>query len=148
MARITAKNASQQAFIPVMRELVRAYQAFESTDTEQLRKYNLTSPQADVIFTLGNTNGMSFKEIGNRALITKGTLTGVIDRLVDKCLVERIPCESDRRKMIVKLTDEGQDLFNNAFPKHISYLKDCFDGLTVEEMYQAEKILNKIRNLF
>lgn len=148
MAKITFKNASKQSFMPVMRELVRAYQAFESTDTEHLRKYNLTGPQADVIFTLGNTEGMSFKDIGDNALITKGTLTGIIDRLTEKGLVERIPCTSDRRKMFVALTKEGNALFKKAFPGHISYLKNRFDKMTKEELVQAEKMLSRIRNLF
>ena len=33
----------------------------------------------DIIVTLGNTPGLSFKELGQRTLITKGTLTGVVD---------------------------------------------------------------------
>ena len=32
------------------------------------------------IATLGNTPGMSYKELGDKTLITKGTLTGVIER--------------------------------------------------------------------
>ena len=48
-----------------------------------------TVAQANVIFTLGNTDGMTCKDIGDWTHITKGTLTGVIDRLELKGLVER-----------------------------------------------------------
>ena len=70
-------------------ELVRAYQAFESYSAAHIRNLGLTAPQFDIIATLGNTSGMSFKDLGEKTLITKGTLTGVIDRLEDKALVDR-----------------------------------------------------------
>jgi DNA-binding MarR family transcriptional regulator len=70
-----------------MRELARAYQAFERFDAAGIREHGLTPPQADVIFTLGNTEGMTFKDLGEKTLITKGALTGVVDRLEAKGLV-------------------------------------------------------------
>jgi DNA-binding MarR family transcriptional regulator len=146
--KITENNAARQPFMPVMRELVRAYQAFESYDAEHIRKYGITAPQADVIFTLGNTEGMVFKEIGERTLITKGTLTGVIDRLENKGLVKRTACPKDRRRMYVVLTSKGEKVFKNVFPRHIAYLKQRFDRLSQAEMKQAEVMLKKIRNLF
>lgn len=67
--------------LPVIRELVRAFQAFEQYSARHVRELGLTPPQFDVIATLGNTPGMSCKELSEKTLITKGTLTGVIDRL-------------------------------------------------------------------
>ena len=79
--KLNEKNASKQPFVAVVRELARAYQAFQAFDAENLRQYDITVPQADVIFTLGNTAGMVFKDIGKHTLTTKGTLTGIVDRL-------------------------------------------------------------------
>ena len=52
--QITAKNAAQQEFIPLMRELVRAYQAFARYDERLIRKQGLTTAQFDV-FNLTNS---------------------------------------------------------------------------------------------
>jgi len=146
--QITIENAAIQPFMPVMRALVRAYQAFEAYDTVNLRQYGLTTPQADVIFTLGNTPGMVFKEIGEQTLITKGTLTGVIDRLEKKSLVKRKACTNDRRRMFVMLTTQGENLFANVFPKHIAHMKKRFDQLSPSEMAQAITLFKKIQHLF
>ena len=54
---ITASNASKQDCLPLLRELVRAYQAFAAHDAAGYRGTGLTVSQADVIFTLGNTEG-------------------------------------------------------------------------------------------
>jgi len=145
---ITATNAAQQPFMPLVRELVKAYQAFEAFDSNNLKRYDLTSPQADVIFTLGNTAGMVFKEIGEHTLITKGTLTGIVDRLEKKGLVKRKACTEDRRRMFVMLTQQGENVFRDVFPQHITHLKKRFDQLSQSETTQAITLLTKIRNLF
>lgn len=148
MATITIDNAAKQPFMSLLRELVWTYQAFDKIDNNGLRKYKLTQPQADVIFTLGNTDGLTFKEIGMQALITKGTLTGVIDRLESKSLVKRVQGNVDRRCTRVVLTKKGEKLFTDIFPKHIAYMKQYFDKLTCNEIHTIERALKKLRHIF
>jgi len=148
MSTITAENASKQPFLAVLRELVWTYQAFSRLDSDALRQYELTQPQADVIFTLGNTEGLTFKEIGELTLITKGTLTGIIDRLEEKTLVRRIPGDEDRRCTRVVLTRKGDQLFKDVFPKHISFYKTRFDRLNESDMQAIESALQKLRQIF
>lgn len=145
---ITAANAAKQDFIPVMRELVRAYQAFSSYDARGYEGTGLTVPQADVLFTLGNTEGLSFKQIGELTLITKGTLTGIIDRMEQKGLVKRKVSAEDRRITLVRLTRRGERLFEELFPKQIAYIKQCFDKLSKAELKEIKKSLSKLREIF
>ena len=145
---ITVQNASQQGFLPVMRELVRAYQAFASYDAAAYRDSDLTVSQADVIFTLGNTDGLTFKEIGELTLITKGTLTGVIDRLEQKGLVNRITQTDDRRCTRVVLTARGNKLFAKEFPRQIAHIKARFDRLSPQDLRQLQTLLQKLRTAF
>ena len=150
MSKLTAESAADQAFIPLMQELAGAYQAFSLYDAEGLRKSgsNLTPSQARVIFTIGGTEGMTCKAIGDITLITKGTLTGVVDRLEQKGLVERWSVEGDGRKTIVALTRRGEKVYEKEFPRHISFLKEKFDKLNARDRKQAIALLEKIRTLF
>lgn len=150
MAEITAKNADTQAFVPLMRELLNAYSAFASYDADghRLSGSGLTVPQANVIFTLGNTDGMTCKDIGDWTHITKGTLTGVIDRLELKGLVERWAVEGDGRKTIIALTRQGEQVFAKEYPRHILYLKERFDRLSRADRNQAIEALQRVQQLF
>ncbi len=145
---ITLDNASQQDCLPLIRALVSAWQAFSGFDARQLREYDLTPSQADVVFTLGNTEGLTFREIGAQTLITKGTLTGVVDRLTEKGLVRRVEQHADRRCTRVVLTAQGERLFARAFPRHIGVLQARFDGLSEAEKREATRLLEKIARLF
>lgn len=150
MAKLTAESASAQAFIPLIQELAGAYQAFSLYDAEGLRKSgsDLTPSQARVIFTLGDSEGMTCKDVGDQTLITKGTLTGVVDRLEEKGLIERWSVEGDGRKTIVALTKQGERVFDKEYPKHVAFLKEKFDALGVRDRKQATALLEKIKNLF
>jgi DNA-binding MarR family transcriptional regulator len=150
MSKLTSENASSQAFIPLMQELAGAYQAFSLYDAEGLRKSGsgLTPSQARVIFTIGGTEGMTCKDIGDVTLITKGTLTGVIDRLEEKGLVERWSVEGDGRKTIVALTRRGARIYDREFPRHVEFLKSKFDKLGAGDRKKATDLLQKIRGLF
>ena len=142
------KTAAKQSFMPLMRELVRAYQAFAAYDALGYRDVDLTVPQADVLFTLGNTNGLTFKEIGEKTLITKGTLTGIIDRLEQKGLVERVACPEDRRCTRATLTRQGRSLFRKEFPRQIQHLQERFGRLSKADQTQMIRSLRKLRSIF
>ncbi|MBT8143177.1 MAG: MarR family winged helix-turn-helix transcriptional regulator [Gammaproteobacteria bacterium] len=148
MTELTSKTAAQQPFLGLVRDLVQAYNAFTSYDARALREAGLTVPQADVLFTLGNTDGMTCREIGERTLITKGTLTGVLDRMEKKGLLRRVRRDGDRRCVHIELTATGTTLFDSAFTVHIAKLKQKFDALSPGEIDQSRLALQQISSLF
>lgn len=142
------RAAAEEAFLPTLRELVRTYQAFSAYSAKHVRQLGLTPSQFDVLSTLGNTPGMSMHKLGEKTLITKGTLTGIIDRLEEKGLVRREVPEGNRRSFTVVLTSEGERRFEAVFPEHTAYLKQCFAQLEPRELEQMCLSLKKLRKLF
>ena len=140
--------AAQQPFLPLLKMLSAAYQAFSLYDQRHLRTLGLTASQADVLFTLGNRPPMSFKDIGANTLITKGTLTGVVDRLEQRGLVQRQFSPKDRRSIRVTLTDTGAALFENTFPKHIAHLKQRLNRLDATQIEAITLSLRQLKELF
>jgi DNA-binding MarR family transcriptional regulator len=135
-------------FLPAIRELVRTYQAFESYSASQSRSRGLTPCQFDIIATLGNTDGMNFKKLGEKTLITKGTLTGVVDRLEASGLVRRVASLRDRRSQTVQLTEKGEALFNQVFPEHIDHMALALNKLTQAELDNLEATLQQMNRTF
>lgn len=135
-------------FLRVLRELARCYQAFESYSARHIRSLGLTPCQFDIVATLGNTDGMTFKQLGEKTLITKGTLTGVVDRLEAKRQVRREASSADGRSQIVKLTARGETLFARVFPEHLDHLKAAFTGYTAAELQEAQSVLRRLGSTF
>jgi DNA-binding MarR family transcriptional regulator len=135
-------------FLPLVRELAVCFQAFESYSSAHIRELGLTPSQFDIIATLGNTPGMTSKMLGEKTLITKGTLTGVVDRLIAKGLVRRKQCEHDGRSQIVQLTKKGETVFEEVFPAHVAYFSKLFADFKAEDYARIQAALRELRQVF
>lgn len=134
-----------ERYLRSIRLLAECMQGFERFSGESVRRCGLTHAQFDIIATLGNTPGMSYKELGERTLITKGTMTGVIERLEQKGLVARCRNGEDKRSFFVSLTPAGVTLFNQAFPAMVDDGKRLFAGWNDADYDALEGILGKFK---
>lgn len=134
-----------ERYLKSVRLLAECLQGFERYSGESVRQYGLTHAQFDIIATLGNTSGMSYKELGERTLITKGTLTGVIERLEQKHLVLRERSNEDKRSYFVRLTESGEAVFREVFPKVVAHGKQLFEDFSDAEFDEVDGALNKLR---
>ena len=141
-------SISIPTYMPTLRQLIRCTQAFERFSGVHVKKMGLTESQFDVIATLGNTQGMTCKALGERTLITKGTLTGVLDRMEARGLVSRRADAGDARRTHVALTHKGSVLFDDAFPAHMLHLQRAFDRVPAEELVQLHNHLSDLRLAF
>ncbi|AMC33416.1 MarR family winged helix-turn-helix transcriptional regulator [Janthinobacterium sp. B9-8] len=135
-------------FQVTIRELVRCYQAFEQLSNRHIRAMDLTPAQFDIIATLGNTQGMSCRELGEKTLITKGTLTGVLDRLETRGIINRETISEDRRSFRVYLSPKGEALFENTFTRHLEYIRPFFSDLSEQKLVEMTNILAELRSKF
>jgi DNA-binding MarR family transcriptional regulator len=98
---------------------------------------------------LGDTKGLTCAELSAATLVTKGTLTGVLDRLESKGLIRRTPVADDRRSRRICLTEKGDRLFMKTFAAHIAFLRPYFQrALTVAEAEQLRMLLLRLRQSF
>jgi len=134
-----------ERYLKSVRLLAECLQGFERYSGESVRQYGLTHAQFDIIATLGNTSGMSYKELGERTLITKGTLTGVIERLEQKGLVLRERSLEDKRSYFVRLTERGDAVFRDVFPKVVAHGKQLFEDFSDAEFDEVDGALKKLR---
>ena len=135
-------------FLSALRNLVSAYQAFERYSAPDLKAMGLTMTQFDVIATLGNQPPMTCKELGEKTLVTKGTLTGVLERLEAKGILERKLNPEDARSQMIGLTKTGQDLFEKVFPSHIQHLEKAFVKLSPKQLKDVQESLHLLKDIF
>jgi DNA-binding MarR family transcriptional regulator len=136
-------------YLKVLRPLVEAYLAFAREDNRHIRSMRLTPSQFDVIATLGDTDGMTCSDLSAATLVTKGTLTGVLDRLEGKGFIRRDAVEADRRCTKIRLTEKGDALYRKTFEAHTAFLRPFFErALTQKEAEQARALLLRVRDSF
>ncbi len=146
---MSIKDFQDDAYLRLVRPLVQAYLAFYRVGSRHIEEMGVTPAQFDVIAELGDTSGMTCADLSEATLITKGTLTGVLDRLVAKGFVRRDDVAGDRRAIRVKLTPKGEGVFRKIFPAHAEFLRPFLKrALTPQEVELMRRKLFRLRDSF
>lgn len=130
--------------LPEFRALTICAQRAERLLDRFAESRGLTCSQFDVLATLGDQPGMTFKELSEQSLVTGGTLTPVLGRMEAKGLVHRCKGPQDARQTIVSLTPEGQLAYEQAFLPFVDLARGRLAALTPEEQATLVALLDKL----
>ncbi len=83
-------------------------------------------------------------ELAKHRMMTSGGMTAALDRLERKGLVTRVPNPSDRRGSLVRLTDMGRAVIDEAMTKHVLTEQRLVAGLDEHEQAQLSVLLRKL----
>lgn len=90
-------------------------------------RFGISSAQFYVLQTLAESPGMSIKDLVSVTLTTNSSVSEVVGRLVDAGLVIRDTSAEDRRRKVLTLTDEGQEIARHS-PRTIQ--RDLIEGFS------------------
>jgi DNA-binding MarR family transcriptional regulator len=110
--------------------------------------YEITPEQWGIIRHLWEEEGLSQREIGEKAAKDKPNITRMLDVLEKKRLIFRQPDPRDRRKYCIYLTKEGKQLHEQLFPLTQNLRARVTHNLAPPEIDLLKDTLNKIcRNI-
>ena len=95
--------------------VVRAYQECTRRYAQLLAHYDLTVPQLDVLSAINKHSPEATpKAIAEELVVTRGNITGVLNRLHERELIETRQHATDGRSFVCELTDSGHALLARA----------------------------------
>ncbi|HKJ34478.1 MAG TPA: MarR family transcriptional regulator [Balneolales bacterium] len=104
-----------------------ALRKFLSFSKEEALNVGLTPQQHQALLTIKGSEDLSdsvtIGQLAERLQIHHNSAVGLVDRLVERGLVERSHKEDDRRKVYISLTDKGNELLQKLTEVHKKELK-------------------------
>ena len=113
--------------------LLRLEARLQAAVGERLRATGVSIPQCDVLTTLSEQEGVSQQELARRLYVTKGNISGLLDRLESAGLVERRPAAADKRQYAIYLTEAGRATAERAIAVQMEWI-----ALTLGRMADAD----------
>jgi DNA-binding MarR family transcriptional regulator len=107
----------------------------------------LESWEFDVLSALrraGTPYQLSPKALLQQTLVSSGTMTNRIDRLVERQLVERLPAPDDGRGVLVVMTALGQERVDRAISELLVGEAELLDGLSAVDQEKLASLLRKL----
>lgn len=124
--------------------LSRASEALHAHTKSDIESHGLTQTEFAILEALYHKGSMLLGEVQKKILVSSGGITFLIDKLVQRGLVQRRRCESDRRARYAELTDAGRDLIARIFPGHADVIRQAVAGLTPAEQQTLTELLKKL----
>ena len=115
--------------------------------TERVRTLGLSVPQCDVLTTLTEREGISQQELAERLYVTKGNISGLIDRLEAAHLVERRALEGDKRSHAIYLTPQGRALAEQGIDVQRRFVVDSLGRMDAQDLAKFESLIVQVRDL-
>ncbi|QDC01019.1 MarR family transcriptional regulator [Mesorhizobium sp. 8] len=110
-------------------------------------RYGLQHGEFDVLATLrrsGAPFSLTPTALYETTMVTSGAMTNRLDRLEKAGLIRRVPHPSDRRGLMVQLTEEGRELIDRAVEAHIENEHRILSSLDTEERERLAALLEKL----
>ena len=124
--------------------LTRAQDSVAQHSQADIARHGITPGEFGILELIYHKGPMFLGEVQKRVLVSSGGVTYLVDRLVERGLLERRECNADRRARYAALTRKGRALLKQIFPVHAAAIAEAVAGLTAEEQKQARNLLKKL----
>jgi len=124
--------------------LWKAAKAVEKVDKTSIAQTGLGLSDFAIMEALLHKGPLPINQIGEKVLLTSGSMTAAINRLEKVGLVKRVQDHSDGRYFYVHLTKPGRKVIKEAYRNHQLNLEKIAEILTNEERKELVRLLKKI----
>jgi MarR family transcriptional regulator, 2-MHQ and catechol-resistance regulon repressor len=124
--------------------LGRAAKAVERVDRTSIADSGLSLSDFAILEALLHKGPLPINRIGEKVLLTSGSMTAAANRLMERGLIKRIRDASDGRCFHLHLTIEGRRLIEAAYAVHARNLERIAGVLSPVERSDLVRLLKKI----
>lgn len=131
----------------VLSRVTRLARHLDIARREAFADHDIESGEFDVLSTLrrsGEPFELTPSQLLQHTLVTSGTMTNRIDRLVEKGLVSREPDPRDGRGVLVRLTQRGQVRVDAALTELLDRERELLRGLSDDQRKQMGDMLRTV----
>jgi len=113
----------------------------------ELKTYDISIQQFNVLRILRGQQGKpaNLSTIQERMVSKMSNTTRLVDKLIKKDLVKRTPCESNRRKVEITITEQGKRFLDQVSSVMDTFEKNITSSLSHNELSTLNDLLNKLR---
>jgi len=110
------------------------------------RQYDLTEAQFNLLFILKySTGNVTQSDLGKRLVVTRASITSLVDKMEEKGLVQRLNVPGNRRIHHVTFTPKGRALVDEIEPSYRKVVHATVSGLRKEDCETLTRWLDRVR---
>lgn len=123
---------------------LRASKTLFNNVVKDIQSHGLTVENFMVLELLYNKGPHYIQAISERLMIPSGSITYVVNKLEKKGLVKREQDQNNRRFWQVIITEKGESLFQEIFPKHVEVIVENLKVLSDKQKEELAELLKTV----
>lgn len=128
-------------------QLLRTADVLWNSSRVLFSRWDLSVSQFNILNLLcAPSQGMSQTELSRALIMNRSNVTGLVDRLEKRGLVQRQPVPEDRRAYKVQLTAAGQSLIEQILPHYYQGAEDVWGTISVEDAQHTAALMDQLSN--
>ena len=124
--------------------LIQAREALMTQFRPILNQANITDQQWRIIRLLAENGTLDFQDLANKACILRPSLTGILTRLEKAGMAVRLKPSNDQRRVFLKLTQEGEKLYQSIGEKVDERYDATANVFTKEKLEKLNELLTEL----
>lgn len=133
--------------LEVLSRVTRLSQLLDQARKEAFADHDIVGWEFDVLAALrraGDPYELSPGRLIKQTLVTSGTMTNRVDRLVGRGLVSRSPDPADRRGVLVRLTEVGRAVVDGALESLLTHEEALLAGIDGAQRAELSRLLRRL----
>lgn len=108
---------------------------------------DLSLSEFEALLRVARSGGqMPMGELASQLTLTTGGITRLVDRLSHLGLLERVPCDHDRRIQWATITESGKARLHGALVHHLEDLSNEYvDRMSDTELSVVTEVMDRLR---
>jgi DNA-binding MarR family transcriptional regulator len=137
-----------QDYLSAIDQLIRTGHWITDQVSAELKEFDISEPQFNVLRVLKVRGGhpITVQKIQEKMVQRTSNVTRIIDKLVEKDLVTRQECTTNRRKMDIAITKKGEELLAEMNKKVIDFHQPLSKNLTTEDAQLLKNLIIKLKS--
>ncbi|WP_323796479.1 MarR family transcriptional regulator [Nisaea sp.] len=143
-----AENAeTRKTRLRLWLNILRTTRSVENALREEMRvSYDQTLPRFEILAVLERSeSGLRMSALSEKLMVSNGNVTGIVERLVQDGLVERMAVPGDKRATLVRLTHKGEAVFAEMADVHERWVNELLHTVSEQEAGRLIESLTEIR---
>ena len=108
------------------------------------KRFGLSIPEWRVIAILGRFPGLSAVEVADRTMMDKVAVSRAVTKLIKNGRIDRQFADADRRRSILNLSEEGQQVHNEVAPLALAFEEDLLQGISEDDYKEFNIVLERL----
>ena len=108
------------------------------------RNFGLTIPEWRVIAILGRFPGLAAVEVADRTMMDKVAVSRAVTKLIKSGRIDREFADSDRRRSILTLSEDGRKVHDEIAPLALGIEADLLHGLSEDEITALNSVIERL----